>query len=658
MQRFGRWTSPITAERLAEKSTSLSQFILAHGQLYFSQLLPQEKGRYSVFQLDPSHKSPVAGAAAATSLLPDQQFNARTRVHEYGGLSIAATSEGVLYFVNFADQNLYSVGRGEQTPKQVTKAGVRFAELSITSLGIVCVAEEHAGTDDSGEAANYLALVDPRTGLVRRIDVGSESDFVAYPTVLERPSADSSDSTAAVKLAWVTWQHPNMPWNETELWTCDLLAGGACANVRQVGKGHSFQQPRWDPSTGELVYLSDESGFWNFYRLDSQGSTGAVSVLPSKAEFGEALWQLGMRTWDFCAGGLVAQRKLDGVASLVLIKQGKLESFDEALSPLCSFTNVVASGDQVLFLAASPTQSSALFSFSVGTGELVRLQGDEEASPADLEYISTPEHITFSTTRSTSAHAFFYPPRNPQHTPSPSTPPPLLLFLHGGPTSMCSNALKLPIQFWTSRGFAVADVNYRGSTGYGREYRQALERDTDEATGHWGVVDVEDCIHCVEHLVRRGRVDAARVAIRGGSAGGFTTLACLASSSKVFAAGTSYYGVSDLLALASDTHKFESRYLDRLVGELPRHRDEYVRRSPIANLEHFSSPLLVLQGSEDKIVPQSQAEKMVHALRERDLVVEYKLYPGEQHGFRKFDTLVDSLNRELAFYLAVFYPGE
>ncbi|KAH9261713.1 hypothetical protein BASA81_000369 [Batrachochytrium salamandrivorans] len=643
MQRFGRWTSPITAERLAEKSTSLSQFIVAHGHIYFSQLLPMEKGRYSVFELDPLQQP-----AVATNRLSNQQFNARTRVHEYGGLSFAVTSSDVLYFVNFVDQNLYSVGRGQE-PKQVTATGVRFAELSITSLGIVCVAEEHS--DD--QVANYLALIDPQTGMVRKLNMGSESDFVAYPTVLERPG-----SSKLVKLAWVTWQHPNMPWNKTELWTCDLLAGGECVNIQQVGKNHSFQQPRWDPNTGELVYLSDESGYWNFYRLNLQG-TASASVLPSKAEFGDALWQLGMRTWDFCAGGMVAQMKLNGVASLVLIKQGKLKSFDQ-LFPLCSFTNVVASdnGDQVFFLAASPTQSSALFSFSLSTGKLVQLQGDEdENSMVNLEYISTPEHITFPTTNLANAHAFFYHPRNPQHTSS-STPPPLLLFLHGGPTSMCSNALKLPIQFWTSRGFAVADVNYRGSTGYGREYRQALERDTDAGVGNWGLVDVEDCIHCVEYLVQRGQVDATRVAIRGGSAGGFTTLACLANSSKVFAAGTSYYGVSDLLALASDTHKFESRYLDRLVGELPQHRDEYVKRSPISNLEHFSSPLLVLQGSEDKIVPQSQAEKMVHALRDRHLTVEYKLYPGEQHGFRKFDTLVDSLNRELAFYLAVFYPGE
>jgi dipeptidyl aminopeptidase/acylaminoacyl peptidase len=434
-----------------------------------------------------------------------------------------------------------------------------------------------------------------------------------------------------------------MPWQETALWLASVAADGGLGPPRQVagGAAESILQPEFSPD-GVLHFLSDRSGWWNLYRLDHGV---AEPLCPLDAELGTALWSFGQSTYAFVdRSTIVCAFQRDGLWHLGVIdtEAGRLA---EVPAPLTEVSSVHAQAGRAVFVGASPTEAPAIWELSLASGS-VRALHRPNLPVVDPAYLSRPESISFPTAAGATAHAFHYAPVNPDVTPPAGERPPLIVVSHGGPTAAASSALSLALQFWTSRGFAVLDVNYRGSTGYGRAYRNALD-------GAWGIADVEDCIAGARHLVERGAADGARLIIRGGSAGGYTTLAALAFT-DVFRAGASYYGISDLEGLARDSHKFESRYLDTLVGPYPACGELYRARSPIHHVDRLSCPVIFFQGLEDKVVPPDQAERMVAALAARGLPAPYLAFPGEQHGFRRADTIVRALEAELGFYRHVF----
>jgi dipeptidyl aminopeptidase/acylaminoacyl peptidase len=458
-------------------------------------------------------------------------------------------------------------------------------------------------------------------------------DFYASPCM----SAD------AKQLAWITWDHPDMPWDATRLWLAEFAGDGTLAAPRAVagGDGESVFQPAFRDDGG-LFFVSDPDGWWNLYCRDGAGTR---CVLPMQAEFGRPQWQFGMSTYGFDARQqIICCYARDGFWHLARlpIEDGKLQSVDTAFSDIQA---IAVDGDRALVIAGSSTRTAVVALVDAANGATTVLRESAPRAFGD-DCISVPEAIEFATGDGGHAHAFYYPPCNPDYRGPDDERPPLIVIGHGGPTGAASATLSLTLQYWTSRGFAVLDVNYRGSTGFGRAYRELL-------AGRWGIADVQDCINGARSLVESGRADGARLIIRGSSAGGYTTLAALTFHDD-FAAGASYYGISDLEALARDTHKFESRYLDRLIGAYPAQRDRYLARSPINAVDRLSCPVIFFQGLEDAVVPPSQAEAMVEALRSKDLPVAYLAFEGEQHGFRKAETIERTLQAELTFYARVF----
>jgi dipeptidyl aminopeptidase/acylaminoacyl peptidase len=495
---------------------------------------------------------------------------------------------------------------------------------------IICVCEDH--TASGNEPTN--TLVSLRTDTNERGEVlVSGNDFYASP----RLSADGS------RLAWLSWNHPNMPWDGTELWVGEIDEDGSLSHVQQVAGGtdESIFQPEWSPD-GTLYFVSDRTGWWNLYRWQN-GETDPLYEM--EAEFGLPHWVFGMSTYAVESAGRIicayAQGGIWHLASIDTATGGR----EEIRTPYTSMGFIQATSGRVIFVAASPTEPTSVVQLDLVTGDLEVLRRSS-AMVIDADYLSKPLAIEFPTGHGLTAHAFYYSPKNPEFVGPKEERPPLVVMSHGGPTASTSGTLNPVIQHWTSRGIAVLDVNYGGSTGYGRAYRQRLE-------GQWGVVDVEDCINGARFLVEKGSVDGSRLAIRGGSAGGYTTL-CALTFHDVFKAGASYYGVSDLEALVKDTHKFESRYLDRLTGPYPESRDLYVERSPIHFVDRLSCPIIFFQGLEDKIVPPNQAEMMVDALRTKGVPVAYVPFEGEQHGFRRAESIKRALDGELYFYSKVF----
>jgi dipeptidyl aminopeptidase/acylaminoacyl peptidase len=491
------------------------------------------------------------------------------------------------------------------------------------------VREDHTG---EGEAVNTLVSVDLRSGGPGTVLV-SGNDFYAAPRV----SPDGS------RLAWLTWNHPNMPWDGTQLWVAEMDGAGSLVRAEQVAGGvdESVFQPEWSPD-GVLHFVSDRTGWWNLYRWRG----GRMEPLCAmEAEFGLPQWVFGMSTYGFASSGQIlcayAQAGRTHLARLDT-ETGELEEME---SPYTEVYGLRVAGGRAVFRAGSPTEPISVVLLDLQSGQLEVLRRSSDIT-VDAGYVAVPESIEFPTEGGLTAHAFFYPPTNRDHVAPPDERPPLLVRSHGGPTGAASSSLSWDIQYWTSRGFAVVDVNYGGSTGYGRAYRQRLN-------GQWGVVDVDDCANAARYLVERGLVDGNRLAIRGGSAGGYTTLCALAFR-DVFKAGASYFGVSDLGALARDTHKFESRYLDRLVGPYPERRDLYRERSPIHFAQDISCPMIFFQGLEDKVVPPNQAEMMVEAVRAKGLPVAYLPFEGEQHGFRRAENIKRAFDAELYFYSRVF----
>ena len=580
-------------------------------------------------------------------------FNARTRVHEYGGAAYIV-SGGEVYFSNFADQRIYrvsgsGVARSKERdpacaePRAITPAGAWFyadAVLDQRRRRIVCVREDHTGP---GEPANTLVSIpvdaaSDATGSAGVV-IASGYDFYSTP----RLSPDGS------MLSWLAWRHPQMPWDGTELWVAAVTESGRLANARCIagGESESIYQPGWAPD-GRLYFASDRTGWWNLFRVaPSTGvSDPVLSTPPPRAEFGRPEWVLGTATWA-CAGPsrMVAAYTRGGHWRLCTIDTAAGSWRDIAID-LEPREWLAADGRHLLLVAGSATMADAVVRLDLESGSTEVLQRSSTLA-LDAGDVSVPEAIECSTVDGEVAHAFYYPPRNRAYSALPGEHPPLVAISHGGPTTAATAILDLRIQFWTSRGFAVVDVNYGGSSGYGRAYRERL-------AGQWGCVDVDDMVSVARHLVGEGKADAARLIIRGGSAGGFTTLAALTFRPGVFTAGASYYGVSDIEVLARDTHKFESRYLDRLIGPYPQRRDLYRARSPIHHVEHLACPLILFQGLEDKVVPPNQSELMARAARANGLPVAYLAFEGEQHGFRRAETIVRSLEAELYFYGAVF----
>jgi dipeptidyl aminopeptidase/acylaminoacyl peptidase len=635
---YGAWRSPITADLIVSATVRLGQPRIDGEEIYWIESRPQEGGRYVVV------RRTADGDVADVNAAP---LNARTRVHEYGGGDYLVANDAV-YFSNFGDQRLYVAQRGEEPVALTHLDDVRYADADLDALRyrLVCVRESHAG---HGEADNTVVAVDVGSGDERVLVQGA--DFYSSPRV----SPDGS------MLCWTAWDHPNMPWDGCDLFVGEFDAFGGVSNVRHVAGGadESICQPQWSPD-GRLYFVSDRSGWWNLYRWGG-GVDDAEALCPMEAEFGGPQWQFGGSYYAF--DGMDRVLCCVGVANVVRLASLDLGTgrLSEIETPFNVIGGLHVEDGRAVFAAASAGESGGLYSFDLTTHRVELLKASSEVR-IDGGYVSEAEAIEFPTSRvpsrsgerviefpgadSTTAFGFYYPPRNVDFEAPADSLPPLIVMSHGGPTAAASPGFSLRTQFWTSRGFAVLDVNYGGSTGYGRAYRGRLR-------GNWGLVDVADCVAGARYLVERGLVDGARLAITGGSAGGYTTLAALAFY-DVFAAGASHYGVSDLEALARDTHKFESRYLDGLIGPYPGRRDLYVERSPVHHTEGLSCPVIFFQGLEDEIVPPNQAEAMVEALRGRGVPVAYLPFEGEQHGFRRSENIKRSLEAELYFYGRIF----
>ena len=619
---YGSWKSPISSDLIVRGVVGLQNTAIEGDDVYWLESRPGEGGRNVIV-----HRSPEG----CTQDVNPQPFNARTRVHEYGGGDFTV-HDGTVFFSNFADQMLYSARPGEEPEPLTAEIEHRYADVVVDAARnrLVTVREDHTG---SGEPVNELAAIDLQDGTETVLVSGN--DFYSSP----RLSPDGQ------RLAWLTWNHPNMPWDGTELWTAKLDEGGMPTSAEKAGGGpdESVFQPEWSPD-GTLHFVSDRTGWWNLYRLRG----GTVEPLHERAaEFGLPQWQFGMSTYAFLSASRVVCAFVErGIFYLGLLdaETGELEKVETPFSTI-SYLRADGASDEVLFLAGSSTESSSIVRLDVWTGayEVLRRSSDLEIEGG---YLSVPETVEFPTEDSLTAHGFFYPPANKDHAAPGGQLPPLLVLSHGGPTGMTLPNLDLEIQHRTSRGFAVLDVNYGGSTGYGREYRRRLD-------GAWGVVDVDDCANGAKYLAERGLVDGGRLLIAGGSAGGYTTL-CVLAFRDTFAAGASYYGVSDAEALAKETHKFESRYLDRLIGPYPERAGLYRERSPIHHTEGLSCPVIFFQGLEDEVVPPNQAEAMFETLKEKGLPVAYVPFEGEQHGFRRAENIQRSLDGELFFYSRVF----
>lgn len=625
---YGSWRSPITSDLIAAQSIGLSEIRIDGGQIYWLESRPNEAGRYVVV----SH-------SLANDLLP-RSFNARTRVHEYGGGSWTV-AEGVLYFSNFADQRLYRLDRGAADPQPLTpEEASRYADGVIDRLrsGWIGVREDHSVP--GREPVNAVVRVDLHG--VRVLTSGH--DFYSSP----RLSPDGR------WLAWLAWDHPRMPWAGTTLYAARLGDDGTISGQPMAIAGsekESVFQPEWSPDGKQLFFISDRTGWWNLYRCAPE-TTDVQAVAPMEAEFGQPQWVFGMSTYAFAGSArLVCSYVSKGLGHLAVIDiaSGRFTPLD---LPYTDFSSVRAEGDTVVFRAGSAKTPPGFVRLNLGTREtsILKQSTSLAGDPGIAKYFTEVEAIEFPTEGNRTAFGLYYRGCNPDYQAPPGEAPPLLVKCHGGPTAAASSTLDLRTQYWTSRGISVLDVNYGGSTGFGREYRQRLD-------GNWGIVDVNDCIHGARYLASRGLADAERSVITGGSAGGYTTLSAL-TFHQYFRGGASHYGVSDLAALARDTHKFESRYLDSLVGPYPQREDLYRERSPITHVDRLSVPVIFFQGEEDMVVPPNQTGMIVSALRRNGIPVAYFLYAGEQHGFRRAENIKRSLDAELYFYAAnVFRCG-
>ncbi|MEA3385433.1 MAG: prolyl oligopeptidase family serine peptidase, partial [Thermodesulfobacteriota bacterium] len=619
---YGSWKSPITSDLIVSNTIGFNQIALDDEDVYWIEMRPSESGRHVVVRHTPDGR---------TIDITPSSFNARTRVHEYGGGSFVV-EYGRVYFSNYSDQRLYLQDPGSE-PKPISPdADLRFADGVIDHRRgrIICVCEDHSNAVD--EVTNSLVSLDLGSGDEVKIIV-SGNDFYSSPCI----------SPDGFRLAWLSWNHPNMPWDGTELWMGELNADGSVMRFEKLAGGldESIFQPQWS-SDGMLYFVSDLTGWWNLYRWRD----GRIEpVVRMDAEFGVPQWIFGMSTYAFESKRRIicsyTQKEIWQLASIDTVT-GELKTID---TPFTEIGFLKAVPGRAVFVAGSPNEPGSVVQLNLATRKLEVLRRSSDVA-IDPVFLSLPKSIDFPTVQRQRAYGFFYPPKNRNYAAPNGERPPLLVMTHGGPTAATSGTLNLGIQYWTSRGIAVMDVNYGGSSGYGRAYRQRLK-------GQWGIVDTDDCVNSARYLTKHFDVDDNRLVIRGGSAGGYTTL-CTLIFYNIFKAGASYYGISDLEALTKETHKFELHYLDHLIGPYPERRDLYKKRSPIHFAERLSCPVIFFQGLEDKIVPPNQAEMMFKILREKGLPVAYVPFEKEQHGFRIAENIKRTFDAELYFYSRVF----
>lgn len=626
---FGSWTSPISAQRLAANSIGLADLRVHDGEIYWRESRPNEGGRQVVMRM---------GADGKPQQLTPEGFNVRTRAHEYGGAAFEVLDDGIV-FSNFADQRVY-LQRGEAAPVAITPEGYRYADCQRhpTAARLVCVREDHtaATIEANGEERNEIVALDLPTGKVSGPDAGrvlvSGSDFVAYPRV----------SPDGKRIAWLWWNHPEMPWDSARVSLAEFT-GDLIGPSQQIGGGgdRAAIEPLWDRD-GSLLFIDDPGGWWNLQAWQD-GTVRAVA--PMQREFGGPLWQHGASSFAALGDGRAVvrtSRHASDALGVLDLRDGTLRNLD---LPFVAFGDVRAiDAKRAVAFAYSATDEAALVEIDLASGGHRVLHRPVSAGLAP-EWIARAQAIEYPTQpapdgTARTAHAFFYPPTNPDFRGPEGEKPPLIVTVHGGPTSVSKPSLALSRQFWTSRGFAIVDVNYGGSTSFGREYRRRLN-------GQWGVVDLQDAVAAVDHLVAEGKVDPERIAIRGGSAGGYVVLAALAFTDR-FDVGANYFGVADIQGLAATSHKFERKYDVSLVGE----PDEalYRSRSPIFHLDRFTEPLITFQGAEDKIVTPDQSRRIFEALKQRKVPTAYLEFEGEQHGFRRAENIVRAAEAELYFY--------
>ncbi|WP_433607386.1 prolyl oligopeptidase family serine peptidase [Prescottella agglutinans] len=619
----GSWISPITATHLAASGHPVEGARFVDGRVWWSEQRPTEGGRTAIRCLG------RGGEPVDVLPLP---WNARTRVQEYGGGAWTVADDAVLVFAEFSDQRLYrfdasvDVAPVPLTPIPLTAAAIRYADLVVVGRDMWCVRERHAG----GEVVRDICVVpldgsgadDPSA--IRSVVGGS--DFLAYP----RLSPDGA------RVAWIAWNHPQMPWDGTELRVLDLRKG--VVETVLGGPDESVLQPDWiDAST--LHVITDRSGWWNLHRVSVDGRL-VQPICPLSADFGAPLWQLGAGWYAALGDGTLLTTRTVGTDTLAVLDPGTGALRDVDLAGISSVQICDVDDRRVLLRCGGARVASGLRMLDLDTGALtdVRLAVDDLP---DVAYLPEARALTFDGPER-EVHAIVYPPRSPDYRAPDGELPPYVAFVHGGPTAHVAPAVNLVYAYFTSRGIGVVDVNYGGSSGYGREYRNRLR-------GQWGVVDVEDTVAAVRGLADAGLADPDRLAIEGGSAGGWTVLSAL-TTSDVFACGVSYYGVAELVEFVKETHDFESRYIDGLIGPLPEAADLYARRAPVNNVDGLSCPVLLLQGLSDPIVPPSQAERFRAALVQKRIPHAYLAYQGEAHGFRRVETIVSAREAELSFY--------
>lgn len=626
----GTWPSPITAQLVVAGARTATEVQVDGDDIYWLELRPDQSGRTAIVR---------RAADGTVSDVAPAEANVRTRVHEYGGGSYLAAG-GVLFYVEFADQRLRRLDPGAVAPQLITAepdepAAVRYADFTLTrdETHLVCIRETHHGPAATDVVNEIVALPSDGRGDVHILAAGR--DFYASP----RLSPDGR------RLAFVAWDHPAMPWDETEVVLADL-EGLTVTGSRTVAGGAQAESailPAFSPDS-VLHLVSDRTGWWNLYRVD--GDAALTNLAPLDVDLGQPGWQLGQSLYGFFADGRIAVVATEAAVERPSILDPATGSL-RAISDHTACRYLTVSGDTAWFAGASPTAFSQIVAARSSGGAAVDVEVVYRTRdlPVDPAWLPSPEAISFATGDGEQAHAFLYPPTNPELSGPADERPPLIVTSHGGPTASNAPVVSLAVAFWTSRGFAVADVNYRGSTGFGRAYRDALR-------GRWGVADVEDCAAVARYLAERGIVDANRLLIRGGSASGYTTL-CALTFTDTFTAGASYYGVADPALLAAETHKFESRYLDGLLGPYPEARDLYEARSPLHHADRLTTPIILLQGLEDRVVPPAQSEKMAAALKRNRVPHAYIAFPGEQHGFRDAANIVRCLEAELSFYAQV-----